>query len=112
MKTLHAAADTLLTRIRTTFGLSEAELAELFSVQRSSVVGWREHGIPASRVASVERVHDLAKVLHRELIPARIPEIVRTPDRWLADRSILQTIRNEGAEAVYGYLRRLFSYSG
>jgi hypothetical protein len=77
-------------------------------VQRTSVVGWREHGIPACRRASVERVRDLARGLERELIPSRIPEIVRTPDSWLGNRSILQTIRAEGAEFVYGYLRRLF----
>jgi transcriptional regulator with XRE-family HTH domain len=111
VKTVDRAATLALTEIRELLGLSEAELADLFSVQRSSVVGWREHGIPAARAATVERVHDLAKALHRELIPSRIPEIVRTPDEWLGGRSVLQTIRIEGAEAVYGYLRKLFSYS-
>lgn len=101
----------MLDEIRAILGLSEAELADLFSVQRSSVVGWREHGIPQTRLATVERIHDLANVLLRELRPSRIPEIVRTPDEWLSGRTILQTIRNEGAEAIYGYLRRLFSYS-
>lgn len=112
VKILDREASETLTQIRDTFGLSEAELAELFNVQRTSVIGWREHGIPQSRQASVERVHDLALVLQREVIPSRIPEIVRTHDAWLDDRTILQTIRNEGAEAVYAYLHRLFAYGG
>jgi transcriptional regulator with XRE-family HTH domain len=112
VKTLDRRADTLLTQIRQTLGLSEAELADLFNVQRTSVIGWREHGIPEARRASVERVRDLAGVLKREMIPTRIAEIVRTPDAWLADRTILQTIRSDGAEAIYGYLRRLFAYNG
>jgi len=101
-----------LTQIRQTFGLSEAELASLFNVRRTSVSGWRERGIPQSRRASVERVRDLALVMQREVIASRIPEIVRTPDAWLDNRTILQTIRNEGAEAIYAYLHRLFAYEG
>lgn len=110
MKTLDQEADTKLTQIRDILGLSEAELADLFNIQRTSVIGWREHGIPQARQASVERIGDLALVLQHEIIPSRIPEIVRTPDAWLDDRTILQTIRNEGAEAVYAYLHRLFAY--
>lgn len=112
MKTLDPTASATLTEIRGIFGLSEAELADLFNVQRTSVTGWRENGVPQSRQASVERVHDLALALQREVVPSRIPEIVRTPDAWLNDRTILQTIRNEGAEAVYAYLHRLFAYGG
>jgi len=112
VKTLDSKASAILTAIRSIFGLSEAELADLFNVQRTSVIGWREHGIPQSRQASVERVHDLALALQREVISSRIPEIVRTSDAWLDDRTILQTIRNEGAEAVYAYLHRLFAYGG
>lgn len=100
-----------LDEIRAVLGLSEGELADLFSVQRSSVAGWRENGIPRARPATAERIHGLASVLQRELHPSRVPEIVRAPDEYLSGRTILQTIRNEGAEAVYGYLHHLFSYT-
>jgi transcriptional regulator with XRE-family HTH domain len=112
VRALNRRADKTLTRIRQVLGLSEAELAELFNVQRTSVIGWRENGIPEGRRASVERVCDLTGVLERELIPSRIPEIVRTPDAWLGNRTILQTIRTDGAESIYAYLRRLFAYGG
>jgi transcriptional regulator with XRE-family HTH domain len=102
--------DEALTEIRDVLGLSEHELAELFSVRRESVVGWRRHGIPAGRRASVERLLDLARVLYRDVKPNRIPEIVRTPDDWLTHGTILATIQRDGPDAVYAYLRRLFAY--
>jgi predicted transcriptional regulator len=99
-----------LDRIRATFDLSEHELADLLGVQRQSVSGWREHGVPAARRASLERLDDLARVFRHEIVASRIPQIVRTEDAWLGDRTILETIRNDGPEAVYAYLARLFAY--
>lgn len=109
---LHSALPSDLDEVRTTFGLSEAELAAIFGVQRESVIGWRKHGIPQQRRASVERLLDLARVLAREVLPSRIPQIVRTPDAWLDGRTMLQTIARDGVEPIYGYLARLFAYNG
>lgn len=106
------ADDEALSEIRAIFGLSEHELADLFGVRRESVMGWRRHGIPETRRASVERLLDLARVLYRDIKPERIPEIVRTHDDWLAHGTMLATIAREGPDAVYAYLRRLFSYAG
>ena len=102
-------ATELLDEIREVFGLSESELADLFRVRRPSVAAWRETGIPQTRRATAERLLDLARVFAREVIPSRIPEIVRTPDAWLGDRSVLEVLGSEGP--VYAYLHRLFSYS-
>ena len=104
--------DEVLSEIRSILGLSEHELADLFGVRRESVIGWRRGGIPETRRASVERLLDLARVLARDLKPERIPEIVRTHDDWLARGTMLATIRQDGPDAVYAYLRRLFSYAG
>ncbi|HTU69548.1 MAG TPA: hypothetical protein VMF11_04430 [Candidatus Baltobacteraceae bacterium] len=100
-----------LDAIKTIFGLSEAELADLFPVRRESIAGWRKTGIPSARRASVARIVDLALLLHRIIKPERIPEIVRTNDDWLPDRTILDTIKRHGPDAVNGYLIRLFSYA-
>ncbi|HTU68843.1 MAG TPA: helix-turn-helix transcriptional regulator [Candidatus Baltobacteraceae bacterium] len=100
----------MLDEIEEKLGLKETELADLFGIRRPSVSGWREAGIPRARRASVERLLDLARVLAREVKESRIPEIVRTRDQWLENRSILETIALHGVEPVYGYLRRLFSY--
>jgi len=111
MPTLDKSACAILDEIESILGLKETELADLFDVRRPSVSGWREHGIPQARRASVERVLDLARALAREVINTRIPQIVRTPDEWLGNRTILDTIARDGVEPVYGYLHRLFSYS-
>ena len=104
--------DESLSEIRSILGLSEQELAELFGVRRESVMGWRRNGVPEARRASVGRLLDLARVLYRDLKPERIPEIVRTHDDWLAQGTMLKTIQHDGPDAVYAYLRRLFSYAG
>jgi hypothetical protein len=105
------ADDRALTEIRLVLDISEAQLADLFAIQRSSVEAWRKNGIPTARRAKVERLRDLVRVFVRDLKRSRIPEIVRTPDAWLDGRSILETIRIAGPDAVYSYLARLFSYS-
>jgi transcriptional regulator with XRE-family HTH domain len=110
MPTLNRDACQRLDQIADALGLTDAEIGSLFNIQRQSIIGWREHGIPQARRATIERLYDLAKVLQREIIPTRIPEIVRTKDEWLGNRTILETIRAEGPEAVYAYLKRLFSY--
>ena len=102
----------ILDRIRDVFQLSEHELAALFCVQRQSISGWRENGVPQARRASLERLDDLARVIRDEVIQSRIPQIVRTKDAWLGNRTILETIRTDGPEAVCGYLARLFTYNG
>lgn len=109
MVTADAVRD--LDETRQILGLSQAELADLFGVRQPSLAEWRTRGVPAARLASVERLHEFALVLQREVIPSRIPEIVRTPDEWLGGRSILEVVRAEGVEPVYGYLARLFAYA-
>jgi len=110
MPTLNREACLQLDQIADVFHLTDSDIGSLFNIQRQSIIGWREHGIPQARRASVERLYDLAKVMHREIIPSRIPEIIRTKDEWLGNRTILETIRAEGPEAIYSYLKRLFSY--
>ncbi|MBV8530614.1 MAG: hypothetical protein JO104_04800 [Candidatus Eremiobacteraeota bacterium] len=110
MPTLDRLACSLLDDVAATFGLNDSELADLFGVRRPSLAAWREHGLPQGRRATAERLHDLARVFRREIIASRIPEIVRTPEEWLDGHTILETIRSNGTEPVYGYLRRLFSY--
>ncbi len=100
-----------LSDIERIFALSESGLARLFRIERQSLVEWRRKGaIPVGRRASVERVAELARALQRELLPSRVPQIVRTKDSWLDNRSILETLAVHGPDNVYAYLHRLFSY--
>ena len=106
------AAVPQLTEIRNTFGLSKNELADVLHRRASSITEWEHRGIPLDRVASVDRLVDLARVFRARVIAARIPEIIRTPDEWLGGRTMLQTLTQEGVDPIYAYLGRLFSYGG
>ena len=110
--TRQLGAERLLDEIRSIFGLTESDLADLFGVRRQSVAEWREYGVPTQRLATLEHVAGLAKVLRKEIILTHIPEIVRRKDSWLDDKSILQVIANDGVDRVYAYLHRLFTYRG
>ncbi|MGH7723135.1 MAG: hypothetical protein ACRENL_09955 [Candidatus Dormibacteria bacterium] len=108
---INREAAPLLDEIRDILGLSESEIADLFGVRRPSLTAWRSVGIPQGRRATAERLRGLARVFDRELIHSRIPEIVRTPDAWLGNRTILDVLIAEGPDPVYGYLSRLFAYA-
>jgi len=95
--------------IRSPFGLSYKELGALFHVSRQAVQRWSVNGVPPERAADVDRVRELVGVFARRFIPARIPQIVRTPGRGLGERSVLEVLATSGVEPVYAYLERLFS---
>jgi DNA-binding XRE family transcriptional regulator len=100
-----------LEEIREVFGLSRSEMADLLGRRPQSIVEWETRGIPREKRASVERLLDLAQVFRKRVIASRIPEIVRTPDAWLGNRTILETLRADGVDPIYSYLGRLFNYT-
>ena len=101
-----------LDEIREVFGLTRSEMADLLGRRAQSISEWEMRGIPREKRASVERLLDLAQLFRKRVKPSRIPEIVRTPDAWLGDKTILETLRTDGVDPIYAYLGRLFSYSG
>lgn len=101
-----------LDEVQQVFGLSSAEAGKLFGVSRQAVDQWRLNGVPAERIADVERVAEVARVLYEELIPERIPQVVRNPARGLGGRSILDVLAEPGGpESVRAYLARLYSFA-
>lgn len=100
-----------LEAIRRDFGLSYAELARLFCVSRPAVQGWYQHDVPVTRAADVDRVRELAEVFLRKFIPARVPQIVRTPGKGLGGKTVLEVVGAAGVEPVYAYLESLFAYN-
>lgn len=92
------------------FYLTPEELADLLNVSPQIIERWREAGVPLRRLATVERAAELARVFDREFIATRIPEIVRSPSKRLGNRTILETLKQHGAAAIYEYLVDLFSY--
>jgi hypothetical protein len=106
------AAVSELEEIRDVFGLTKSEMADLLGRRAQSLIEWETRGVPREKRASVERLHELARLFRRRVIASRIPEIVRTPDAWLGNRTILETLRTDGVDPVYAYLGRLFNYGG
>lgn len=99
-----------LDEIRGRFGISEDELAGLFGVTRPAIAKWRLRGVPVARAADVDRVRELAGYFGRRFVAARIPQIVRTPGKGLAGKTVLDVLAEGGVDRVYAYLERLFSY--
>ena len=99
-----------LDEIRENFGLSEDELAALFAVSRPAIAKWRQRSVPFERSADVDRARELSQYFVRRFIPARVPQIVRTPGKGLGGQTVLNVVARVGVEPVYAYLERLFSY--
>jgi hypothetical protein len=95
-------------RVRT----NQVRDADLLGRRAQSLIEWETRGIPREKRASVERLLDLAQLFRKRVIASRIPEIVRTPDPWLGNRTILETLRVDGVDPIYAYLGRLFNYGG
>jgi len=98
--------------IATVFGLSDAELGDLFRISRRSMSRWRAEGVPAARRNDVVEVRTLAGELARKFITERLPAIVRAKAQnpcggGLGGRSILQAVREEGVSPVYRAIEEL-----
>jgi transcriptional regulator with XRE-family HTH domain len=93
-----------LQEIREVFGLTRSEIADLLGRRAQSLIEWETRGVPREKRASVERLLDLARLFRRRVIASRIPEIIRTPDSWLGNRTILETLRVDGVDPTYAYL--------
>ena len=76
-------------------------MADLLGRRAQSLIEWETRGVPREERASVERLLDLAELFRRRLILSRIPEIVRTPDAWLGNRTILETLRIDGVDPIF-----------
>ena len=97
-----------LLELQIILGLSSVEMAGLFHISEAELAQWRRDGVPSLRKATAGRLLDLARLLRDQIIPERIPEIVRTREEWLGNRSILEVLGDEGVDPIYVYLDRLF----
>jgi hypothetical protein len=106
-----ASQEATLDHIEKIFGLNERELASVFNVTPPTMSRWRRTGVPIARAAEIDRVHKLARYCARLFRPSRVPQIVREPGYGLANKSVLQVIRESGVEPIYAYLEQLLSYA-
>lgn len=81
-----------LDRVADLFELSDTELGRLFGVSRQRVAQWRDEGVPANHQPKLNAIARMADVLDRNLIPNRIPGIVRTPAPAFGEHTLLEQI--------------------
>ena len=106
----HAQALKQLDRIRGLLQLSGPELGFIFGVTRQAIEQWRGSRIPAEKLAAIDRVSETIDELRKRFKPQRLPAIVRAPMPILDNRSILQTLGDDGPPAIFEFFRRWSSY--
>ncbi len=101
----------LLERIHTVFDLSHTELARLFGVRRQAIPQWLDDGLPPARQSKALVVAQVADLLERNLLPARIPAVSRTPAAAYGGHSMLDMIAEDRHEELLEGVRNSFDWS-
>lgn len=99
-----------LHEIRELFQLSSPELASLFSVSDQTIRNWLGGEVTPSQRTEIHLVHKSARLLAHNLLPERIPALVRLEHPTLGGHSVLGALRlGRHAEVLYS-LRTLFNW--
>jgi DNA-binding transcriptional regulator YiaG len=106
----HSQAVRQLDQIRGRLLLSGPELAAVFGVTRQAIDQWRDNGVPAEKLAAIDRVSETVEELSKRFKPLRLPAIVRTAMPILDNRSILRALTDDGPPAIFEFFRRWSSY--
>lgn len=101
----------LLERIQTVLDLSLTDLARLFGVRRQAIAQWLDDGLPAARQPKALKVAQIADLLERNLLPARIPAVARTPADAYGGRSMLDMIAEDRHEELLERVRDSFDWA-
>lgn len=106
-----SGAGTGLERLIAAWQLSVSDVARLFGVARQAVQQWLDDGVPPARQPKLATVLRIADLLDRNLLPERVPAVVRTPAAAYGDRPILQAIADDDHEAVREVVERSFDWA-
>lgn len=92
-------------RIADAFGLTTAELGDLFGVSRETTLQWIATGFPAPRQAKAAVVLEIARLLDHYLQAGRISAIARRPAEAYGGRTMLEMIAASGHEELLDLTR-------
>lgn len=106
-----SGAGTGLERLIAAWQLSVSDVARLFGVARQAVQQWLDDGVPTARQPKLATILRIADLLDRNLLPERVPAVVRTPAAAYGDRSILQAIADDDHESVREVVERSFDWT-
>lgn len=97
-------------RMKRVLDLNETEVGRLFGISRQAVTSWRAKGVPASRSRRLADILRVVDILEMQLLPDRIPGVVRTPASTLGERTVLEVLADEDAHDLLVTLRTAFDW--
>lgn len=106
-----SGAGTGLERLLAAWQLTVTDAAELFGVRRQAVQQWLAEGVPAARQPKLLTVLQIADLLERNLLPERIPAVVRSPAKAYGGASMLQMIAADRHGTLLGTVARSFGWA-
>jgi hypothetical protein len=106
-----SGAGTGLEAFMAAWGLTATNVARLFRVRRQAVQQWLDEGVPGARQPKLHTILEIADLLERNLLPERIPGIVRAPGEAYDGRSMLEVIADDRHAELLESVRRSFDWA-
>ena len=106
-----SGAGTGIERLMAAWGLTVTDGARLFGIRRQAVQQWLDEGVPGARQPKLHTILEIADLLERNLLPERIPGIVRAPSEAYGGRSMLELIANDRQDELLESVRRSFDWA-
>jgi hypothetical protein len=106
-----SGAGTGLERLMAAWSLTITDVARLFGVRRQAVQQWLDEGVPGARQPKLHTILETADLLERNLLPERIPGIVRAPSEAYGRRSMLELMANDRQDELLESVRRSFDWA-
>ena len=104
-------AGTGLEAVMASWDLSITDVARVFGVRRQAVQQWLAQGVPPARRPKLLAILGIADLLERNLLPDRIPAVVRAPSAADGGRSMLDAIAADRHEELLERTRRSFDWA-
>ena len=106
-----SGAGSAIRSLLSSWQLSIAEAARLFGVTRQAVQQWLAGDVPAARQPKVLAVVRIADLLSRNIMPERIPGIVRSPAPGYDGATMLQLISQDRHQELLDSVARSFDWA-
>ncbi len=104
-------AGTGLEALMASWDLSITDVARLFGVRRQAVQQWLAEGVPPARRPKLLAILGIADLLERNLLPERIPAVVRAPSPADGGASMLDALAAGRHEELLERTRRSFDWA-
>ncbi len=104
-------AGTGLEALMASWRLSITDVARLFGVRRQAVQQWLAQGVPPARQPKLLAILGIADLLERNLLPERIPAVVRGPSPADGGASMLDALAADRHEELLERTRRSFDWA-